>query len=767
MLQATGVVPGFPSWGNVVLTASLIAIGMLVPARIVAWTVRPGRKSKMSELAWLWFTSCGFALVVLATAGWTFVAIVGYGGNGGLGETVAATVIAGLIVIFAVLVLALWREGTVRWHSDGFQPGPLVMGVVSGLLVAGLAYVAISFASQERAAGFAGTAVVTVAGVAVFGVGLGQRLRMRLTVRGPDGEEDGDSAAYVVARIQTMGSHRPRGFQFPCGSDVTTLPQQATAAMPTNIGKVLAVIMELARELFSIAPWRAEVVIADETTVTVDLRRNGGQAASTLIFRSSLGLDDLPDRHPSPGSPMPGGQTPPVRHDILTAVAAFLLIELSQRHLVLQSGLCGTSEWRSLACQVLAGTPPLEDNPDTREQLLATAVEKDAGNLGAWLGYLHLRSGMAVGTLQTEKLYLDRLNDLSRRLDEVAAQTEPARLREGFVPLQMRIAFAIMFTAHNYQLLLHQKDGGTGNGDKQEKILKTEADIGTAYERLETLGAQAEKGRDKEVLRFARELRSHAQILYSAHGCTQVSQQVAHDNLLGYYLRACLIAEKQAPDRYPEALDLLDIALGAQKWRQEALTDPSLRNLWDDRANVPHLKSLVDRPQLARIAILQPYIQRLRGAGVLYPAQFLRRIRADAGGLATSLHLPEEITRWIAGICELIDSCPDSRQAFAWTDLLTHEGIDTVCALAELLTDDADEQERLTRLAPRYRAVQLSKDGIPRVGEARPPSPGSSPHLSVRQRRQAPRSPSSSAARTHPRTQDQAWIETLFDQRQR
>ncbi|MGW2638601.1 hypothetical protein [Streptomyces sp. NPDC001348] len=190
--------------------------------------------------------------------------------------------------------------------------------------------------------------VSTAFGLFYFGIiGLGTRLRVRLRVVGSDGKEDPASAAYAIQRIEAMGQLSPRGMAAPAGADILWLPAEAVSALPNVESKLVSSLMRLLQMAALITPWTAEVALVGDGVATAHLRRNGSQADSTMIFADGL------------GGKLANEDERAVCHKLLTAAAAFVLIRLSDRHLVLKEGLCGTSKWRSLACQVLAGTPPM------------------------------------------------------------------------------------------------------------------------------------------------------------------------------------------------------------------------------------------------------------------------------------------------------------------------------------------------------------------------------------------------------------------------
>lgn len=99
-----------------------------------------------------------------------------------------------------------------------------------------------------------------VAGVIMLGLGPGQRLRLQINVTGSDGKTDFVKSAYLVARMEALGTSRPRGLEFPHGTDVAHLPETALSTAATDESKIVAAILSMFRSAAFIIPWKAEVV---------------------------------------------------------------------------------------------------------------------------------------------------------------------------------------------------------------------------------------------------------------------------------------------------------------------------------------------------------------------------------------------------------------------------------------------------------------------------------------------------------------------------
>ncbi|WP_327419572.1 hypothetical protein [Streptomyces sp. NBC_01233] len=729
---ADDTVLGSTAFWSVALTILLIALGLLICARLTALMVRPNAKTKMSDPGWFWRAWGGFILLGLATAGWA-----GFSRGDGTVPTWAATSI--LAVSGAVVILALacevaclrppWKrqvgehtlnlapadEVTSRNSRQGLTSRQLLWLVVIGSLLSLGAFVwVVTVAPHDGRSGYPSLAVGTALGFYYFGyVGLGKRLRVRLKVVSADGKEYPPGVAYVATRVETMGSHRPRGFWAPEGADVLKLPAESISALPATEGKVVAALLGLLQALTSFNPWRAQVVIVDDDTVTVELGRNGREVASTLISKDSLSLQNTSSDQ-NAGSPND--------HELLTATAAFILIRLSERHTVLTEGLCGTSTWRSLACQVLAGTE--QYRPEMKQQLFATAIEKDRYNDAARLGYLYYRSGELVGSSKNEETYVRRLEEFCRDLSKQGKANS-----EGYIPLRLRTMLTLICGRLNYACTLEneatdqrlariRRSGHPGavrlvNTAREQKakahnecraLLQSIGEL-TGDEELRKNGASADEyGARREVpltkpeehiSYFAAEMRPLVQI-FSRHARGESDvPDLPLATPTEWYNQACADVSI-GPQQYEKALNHLDMAVGYRRWRREARSDPSLQPLI--KGQRAKFMTLIDRQTLSDVAAFQPYLEQFEKDGVRSTGDLLDRSEGNnAKAFARSLGVPISTVKWMREVCRILDACPEPAQAIPWTNLLTEEGVETSTAMTAVL-DDAVEQARLERL---------------------------------------------------------------------
>lgn len=260
-----------PTWKNVI-TVLLITLGLLIAARLVAFSVRPRWKIPFGENFWLGWTWTGLSLVMWSATVWSYLAIHSMPTKPGALQMVTLA-LAGAAPASMLAVGVYLLPG---------QPA-LASGLAAAYSIPWIAVVLAGIVIPRPTATYASASTVTVAGLLIFGLGLGFRLRLEVTVSRGDGSRDNAATAYVVQRIQTMGSNKPRGLRAPGGTDVLTLPEQAVSAIPDDRGKMIAAFLAMLRALAAITPWRARVVIVDEGTATVALSRNGSQLDSEAI----------------------------------------------------------------------------------------------------------------------------------------------------------------------------------------------------------------------------------------------------------------------------------------------------------------------------------------------------------------------------------------------------------------------------------------------------------------------------------------------------
>lgn len=552
-----------------------------------------------------------------------------------------------------------------------------------------------------------------LAGLPLFSVGRARRLRVEIEALGRDGKRSESAAAYIMNRLNTMGAHKPRGVLAPRGTDVSSLPEEALATIPQ--GEIAAAFYRIFRILVATTPWSARVVQVDNDAVTIELSHLRRQTESTVIFRSELGL---PPRIPNLGDAELGECC---KRDLLTAAAAFILLRLSETHTILQNGLCGVTKWRSLACHVLASSPPWEEDTDTRAELLARAVEKDPGNYAAWSSYFLLRSGDdVIGSTKSEELYATRLRSLLDRVQKVRSALRNPDGRRGYLPLLMRIAYSLTATRLNIvghlqitnpscqdrpgcectrQLALAneaarelcefieeaQTGGGAGNQRVRDKLQTfTDEEMVPSYQLLRTYidYCIALQEASTENARAAAKIKTVEKL--------QEQQFISLSNI---YNRAGVEAHLSDQET---ALNDLDLALGYRELHDSAFSDPYFTAL---RQNESFIELTDGHQTLDCLDPLRPHAEKLAQDGINLPDDLLSR--QDISDLAKSLDVPVATVRWMQRICELVHSCPRRHHAIPWTNLLVAEGIESRDQLRSELRASNNRAALLERLSKR------------------------------------------------------------------
>ncbi|MFC8239585.1 MFS transporter [Streptomyces chartreusis] len=691
MTLAAGVLLDGKFWGGVAQWC-LIAIGLFILARAAAFAVTPRVVWDYQLPHWWLLAWTGWLLLVLASIPWTLFNLTG---DRSSASTAAGTgmLIFG-VVVFAALGVALSLPKVMS------LPVPNMWFVTLAVLAAGCM---VAYGTDAPVRGYTATGTVSAVGVLMFGFALGTRLKLRITVL-KDGKEDPISTAYAVTRMAAMG-HKARGLEAPKGTDAS-LPQDAVAALPQE-GRTAVALTRIALSLFAIAPWRANIALTDEKTATVTLRRNGATADATIIFRSELGLNGF---EPPPGA---GDFKTVCEQDVLTAAGSFLFLCMERSHPALRDGLCGARHWRSLACQILAGTPPWAGNSQAAQELLARAVDKDPNNSAARLAYLVSRYGSMAEAQDDQESYIKRLQRFHRSIE----RKDDNGNSTGYLPLHVRTLWMLITARVNYAAL-----AGNSSGARAEQYKKAWGSLNELEGLLTDLAGKKVKKRELEefyelvepnyrILRaqVAFELRrSNAPDLTQDELRRRNILSLRQDEmpLLASYNLACLNTVR---GNLNPAFEDLDFALGLKANRKDIAIDPVLRPLMEKLDT--KMMTLLDMPKLSEIGVLQPHADKLKRDGICYPAELLARSTEEAQikELAESLDVPISTVAWMHGVCELVVSCPDPQQAVAWTDLLTRDGVDTRQALNEL---DEAEIERLEKLAWTAGAVPLTRERL-------------------------------------------------------
>ena len=420
------------------------------------------------------------------------------------------------------------------------------------------------------------TGAVLLPGLVLHAAGRGHALRLRVDVKAGE-TADVAGTAYVLGRLQELGSSPPRGLKVPQQVDVTDLPTEALTSLPA--GKVASAVTSTINLLLPSVPWRATVQDAEGGRLSVTITRNGVVAETAVVDPSLFLAAPGPSVPTSSKEPAAEVTDPPQQADrshLLTAAAAVILTQLSAAHRPLQAGLCGATRWDSVAAYVVSTRP--QDNADDdvlRASLLAFAVETDPCNALARTAYV-LGMDKSDRGGEPAKASRRRLQDLVSAIDE-QYETEASELRYGFEPLRLRVRHFLLAVMVNTCADERERTGSvTAESAKSAR---------EAYDRFRDL-LEAEPG-DQRTFPFVRDLRAVLAPLYEglselgiAGGLVEPRPDwtvaAAMSSLSFHYDRACTaVLEKD----YSQALDDLEIAAGDRRLLTAARTDPSLHAL--------------------------------------------------------------------------------------------------------------------------------------------------------------------------------------------
>jgi hypothetical protein len=369
-----------------------------------------------------------------------------------------------LLLILAGLRLvaqAAWPD----WRVEQFIPPHVRFGVL-GVLLAGV--VAAVAAARRRPRDLVWMAIPLAIGLAlsIFGVqikngqwpwalalgaaalgvvflasGWGHALRLQVRVQ-KAGKADLAGAAHVLGALQELGSSPPRGLKTPQQVDVQDLPSTALDALPAS--KITIALKTLVDQFVPSTPWRAIIEDAEGDRLVLTLTRNGAVARTVAIDPAFFGIpqqpttaasaDSIPEESAAENTATAAGDDD--MDALLTAAAAIVLTELAQRHHDLRIGLCGATQWDSVAAHVIATRPGASNGPQVGE-LLTRSVQRDPNNALARAAYIgHV--GTTAATPEAFTALADRLGELWSALP--APGSEEAA---GYTALHLRTAHSL------------------------------------------------------------------------------------------------------------------------------------------------------------------------------------------------------------------------------------------------------------------------------------------------------------------------------------
>jgi hypothetical protein len=599
------------------------------------------------------------------------------------------------------------------------------------------------------------------------GIGIG------LVIQGHDKTGAGDAGlgAFVRVRLYLLGSQEPKGILFTQQTDISTLPSKGSVVTQQKDASTLAsgalglipagILAKLAALFVSLftppTPWRVDVTEQNDGSIAVSVRRNGRVAEAAVIRASTLELPSKQVEGANGGSDA-GGSTPAVRAgppgsgpsgsgadgdwttELRTAAAAFVLVTLSRCYYHLRAGLCGATDWRSVALQVIASDPASRLSAKDRHAALVQAVADDRENKAAELALLSdsYRTATSPDDLAYFATKLERLLD---RLPEHDEGTLPLRLRSRFNMILAYVNYAASLTGK-------QPDEAALRRAACAALMKAKTQVvylldfwsrqemqykytalwqsmyASVYFAAESISAELHRTcDDDEAARIPNAKEAH----YLLHA-------VNWPPLARYEYACCLTrgrrklgAAKAA--EYAEALNELEMAVADPVMLRWARRDPSLAELHDvDQVRqacadaqetlevartafkiVARFKDLVGDPVPADFLSLPPfaaYRDALLLRGIHDAAELrqtpTRRLRSE---LSITLG---EVALWlrVTDLYEMVGACRSSGDgATGAVFLLLRANLDSVSALCDALKRPGNLREELLSLARDWAVV--------------------------------------------------------------
>lgn len=365
-----------------------------------------------------------------------------------------AVVLAVLFGLAHVLTGRVVRPGTVVHHAIGDRALRWV-GLAALLVAAWLATAHFYTAGGNSVTRWWNAACAAGVGLLFTAFGQGSPLKVQIEGRKADGTTTA-FGQHVMARLQELGSERPRGIEVTQQTDVTTLPGHAVSALPQ--GAVAKALLGVAQALLLRVPWQVTVTRSADATVAASIIRNGRPVDSMVM---SYQQSDTATRD--------GEGADPVEAHLATAAAAFTLATLRRRHPVLAKGLAGATRWRSIYLQVTATSPGVP--PEEQRTRLAKAVEADPRNAAAQAALLHVH-GRHANDGPSSKLYATGLDNLLSRIpsyDEPVTDQAASRPDDAYAALFIRLLFNSAVAWQNHYLF--SQDEGKPDPASRDKAL--------------------------------------------------------------------------------------------------------------------------------------------------------------------------------------------------------------------------------------------------------------------------------------------------------
>ena len=697
---ATGWAAFYASWIDPAVQLLLPALAVLVVLLVLARLLTPlsvpagarAWRDPWRQVAW-WG---GFVLLCAAAVVGMSVAVTAANSPRSRAWLSIVVLTAGVTGAVALVVLRTSRRAGPAMRRAAWSV--LAAGVIGYGILAPLGHLTI----PRSWFWWLVSAATAAIGCLLVAAGRGHALRLQIVVKQGD-TTDPVGTAYVLGRLQELGSAPPRGLKTPQQVDVTDLPSAALSSLP--VGRVATALAPLIGLLTPSVPWRATVQDGlKDQSVLVTLTRNGSVAQTALVDAGRF--LPRPADDPTADATADATGTPPpeavARGDLLTAAAAVILTELAERHTALEDGLCGARRWDSVAAYVVATKPPASaGGVELRRQLLAYAVEVDPDNAFARLAYANL---LGEGAARPEELRAH-----AALLQRVYATIERQAGPSGFLLLRLRALHALAAAHLNLAV--------TSAADRAAALARAEG----ALTQFDTLLTESQKTLDRPPTRFLTEMRLISgqlklagAALCTPPGAAPVEPISLERPLYVLYDEACRLA--LAGTDPTGALDRLEVAAGLHELRDSAVRDPwftTLRQPSGDGSVATRFWAIVgaDAPAFTDLPPFGTNGAALRAMGIEAPSDLLAATAGDGGpwDLATTLRVSTAVVeawREFAALGALPG--PSGRPLLSTRELalLAWAGVRTPRAL--VTADAAALMAELTAVAEEHRLLPPS-----------------------------------------------------------
>jgi hypothetical protein len=749
---------------TLVVLAVLMTLAVVVTPLVVRVST-PGTRSAGSESALggaYWF---GVICLLFSAIEATIVFPLSRHVRWARPESWAAVVSIGLILMALMVVAVLFTVD--RRPLQGLRYGSMA----ALILIAGLA----PSIGRRHWSALSGkpAAVIYAAVLAALGICIVARargIRIGLLIQGHDktGAEDAGLGAFVRARLYSLGSQEPRGILVTQQTDTSTLPSGALGLIPAG---TLAKLVALFVSLFTPpTPWRVDVTEQVDGSIVIAVRRNGRVADAAVIRPSSLELPskqanggvggaDAGDSTPAAGAdpsgsgPVGSGAAGDWTAELRTAAATFTLLALSRCYYHLRAGLCGATEWRSVALQVIASDPACQLSAKDRHAVLVHAVADDRENKAAELALLSDSYRTASSP--------DELTDFAAKLEKLLARLPDDD--EGTLPLRLRSRFNMIVAYVNYAVsLTEEQPDDSARSKAHDAVMKAKTQV------MYLLNFWSKQEMQDKYTGLWQSM--YAAVNFAAKAIVAELHRTWGDGaaagihyvdkasdlphgvnmtLLARYENACALtrgrkkhgAEKAA--EYEAALDELEIAVADPSMLMWARSDPSLAVLHDvdmvrqecrtagetpeGKAEtaakafkvVTRFKNLVGEPVPADFLLLSPFAA-YRDALALRGIHDAARLRRTPGReLRSELGITRgEEAQWreVTDLYGMAEAYPaaggNGNRATGAVFLLLQADLDSVSAVRSALTTPEQLRTNLRGLAQGWAVVAPGEDEI-------------------------------------------------------